>query len=60
LYIQDEEQFPHIVLLLPGGKGFEAVGSYDGIRSRGKVSAGLTESQILRALTQKMKNRVKH
>jgi len=54
LYVQDEEKFPRIVLLLPGGKGFEAVGSYDGIRSRGKLSQQLTESQILHALTEKL------
>jgi hypothetical protein len=34
LYVKDDGEFPHVVLLLPGGKGFEAVGSFDGIRSR--------------------------
>ena len=35
LYVRDDEKFPHVVLLLPGGNGLEAVGSYDLIRSRG-------------------------
>jgi hypothetical protein len=35
LYVRDDEQFPHVVLLLPAGQGLEAAGSYDGSRARG-------------------------
>ena len=53
LYIKDDQQFPHVVLLLPGGRGVEAVGSYDEIRSRDLHQ--LTASQIQNALEQKKK-----
>lgn len=36
LYVRVDEQFPHVLLLLPDGRGLEAVGSYDGTR----ISAG--------------------
>jgi len=56
LYVKDDEQFPHVVLLLPGGTGFEAVGSYDAIRARG-LRLELTANQIQRALEEKTKKR---
>jgi hypothetical protein len=55
LYLQDDRKIPHLVLLLPGGKGFEAVGSYDDIRSRGLESTELTETQLMRAFKDKVK-----
>lgn len=54
LYVQDDEKFPHVVLLLPGGKGLEAVGSYDVIRSRGVRTFQLTPTQIQKALKKKL------
>ena len=56
LYIKDDQQFPHVVLLLPGGKGFEAVGSYDAIRSR-DLRTQLTTEQIQRAVEEKRKQK---
>ena len=53
LYVQDDEKFPHVVLLLPGGKGLEAVGSYEAVRARGLVPTLLTPEQIREAITKK-------
>lgn len=57
LYIRDDERFPHIVLLLPGGKGLDAVGSYDGTRPRSLGGMKLTPDQIQKALEEKMRKR---
>ena len=54
LYVRDDEQFPHVVLLLPGGQGLEAVGSYDGSRARGLRALQLTPIQRQKALKKKM------
>ena len=54
LYVRDDEKFPHVVLLLPGGLGLEAVGSYDGSRARGLRVLQLTPIQIQDALQEKM------
>jgi hypothetical protein len=54
LYVQDDERFPHVVLLLPDGTGLEAVGSYDVIRSRGMRTSQLRPIQILSALKKKL------
>ena len=56
LYVKDDQQYPHVVLLLPGGKGFEAVGSYDAIRSR-DLRPQVTATQIQRALEEKRNKR---
>jgi hypothetical protein len=56
LYLKDDQQFPHVVLLLPGGVGFEALGSYDAIRSR-DLGSRLTDGQIQDALKDKTKKR---
>jgi hypothetical protein len=53
LYVKDDEQFPHVVLLLPGGQGLEAVGSYDGSRARGLRV--LQPIQIQKALQERLK-----
>ena len=58
LYVRDDEQFPHVVLLLPGGQGLEAVGSYDGSRARGLRLLPLTPTQIQKALQKKLEGRV--
>jgi hypothetical protein len=55
LYVTDDEKFPHVVLLLPGGKGLEAVGSYDGSRARGLRVLQLTPIRIQKALGEKVK-----
>lgn len=57
LYIKDDERFPHVVLLLPGGKGLDAVGSYDGTRPRSLQGVNLTPSQIKKALAEKLRQR---
>ncbi|HEX3203366.1 MAG TPA: hypothetical protein VHQ67_01360 [Nitrospiraceae bacterium] len=54
LYVQDDEKFPHVVLLLPGGQGLEALGSYDAARARGIRSFQLTPIQIQKALKEKL------
>ena len=59
LFIRDDEKFPHVVLLLPGGQGLEAVGSYDGSRARGLRVLQLTRTQIKEALTRKVQKRKK-
>ena len=53
LYVRDDEKYPHVVLLLPGGQGLEAVGSYDAARARGIRSFQLTPIQIRKALKEK-------
>jgi len=53
LYVRDDEKLPHVVLLLPGGDGLEALGSYDATRSRGIRSFQLTPIQIRKALKEK-------
>lgn len=55
LYVRDDEQLPHVVLLLPDGQGLEAVGSYDGTRARDIRGLRLTPSQIQKALKEKQK-----
>ena len=57
LYVTDDERFPHVVLLLPGGQGLEAIGSYDGSRVRGLRRFYLTPIQIQRALKKKLQTR---
>jgi hypothetical protein len=55
---RDDEKFPHVVLLLPGGQGLEAVGSYDGSRARGLRGLQLTPSEkIQKALKKKMEQK---
>jgi hypothetical protein len=53
LYVQDDEKFPHVVLLLPGGKGLEAVGSYDAIRTRGTGHTVLSPARLHEVYLQK-------
>jgi hypothetical protein len=48
-----------VVLLLPGGRGLEAVGSYDGSRVRGLRVLQLTPIQIQKALEQKVPKKAK-
>lgn len=59
LFVRDDEKFPHVVLLLPGGQGLEAVGSYDGSRTRGLRVLQLTLVQIQEALRKKMEKQSK-
>jgi hypothetical protein len=50
LSVQGEmADFHHLVILLPGGKRLEAIGSYSGIRSRGTIS--LLTIQRIRTLS---------
>jgi hypothetical protein len=48
-----------VVLLLPGGQGLEAVGSYDGSRARGLRAMQLTPDQIQQARKKKMEKKNK-
>jgi hypothetical protein len=59
LYVRDDEKFPHVVLLLPGGQGLEAVGSYDSSRTRGLRGFQLTLIQIQEAVQKKMEKKNK-
>ena len=54
LFVQDDDKFPHIVLLLPGGTGLEAIGSYDIVRTRGVLRSSLTSTQIRSQLKRKI------
>ena len=54
LYLKDDEQFPHVVLLLPDGRGLETVGFYDGSRARGLRVFQLSTIQIQKALLKMM------
>jgi hypothetical protein len=58
LYVRNDEKTPHVVLLLPGGQGLEAVGSYDATRARGLRVIQLTSDQIQNALQKKLEGRV--
>lgn len=58
LYVRDDQKFPHVVLLLPGGQGLEAIGSYDGSRARGPRVFQLTRDQIQEAWKKKLGGRV--
>jgi hypothetical protein len=57
LYVRYDDKYPHVVLLLPGGEGLEALGSYDAARARGIRSFQLTPIQIKRALKEKLSKR---
>lgn len=52
LNVQDEAHAPRVALLLPGGAGLEAFGSYDMTRERGLRT--LTPAQLHQALTRKL------
>jgi hypothetical protein len=54
LYIQDDEKFPHVLLLLPGGRALEAVGSYDQIRSRATRSSPISADHLHAAFKAKV------
>ena len=55
LYVADEENIPHIVLLLPGGTGLEAVGSFSEVRTRGTAPPLLSLEQVHNAVLEKLR-----
>jgi hypothetical protein len=55
LYIPDEENIPHIVLLLPGGKGLDAVGSFSEVRTRSTAPPLLSPEQLHTAVLEKIR-----
>ena len=55
LYLADEENIPHIVLLLPGGTGLEAIGSFSEVRTRGTAPPLLSLEQVHNAVLEKLK-----
>jgi hypothetical protein len=55
LYIADEENIPHIVVLLPGGNGHEAVGSFSEVRTRGSIPRLLAPEQLHDAVIEKVR-----
>jgi hypothetical protein len=55
VYLPDEENIPHIVLLLPGGTGLEAVGSFSEVRTRGTAPPLLSLEQVHNAVLEKLK-----
>lgn len=59
LYVRDDAKFPHVLLLLPGGSGLEAIGSYDVTRTRGMSTIPLTRIQIQGALKNKLRKKHK-
>jgi hypothetical protein len=48
-----------VVLLLPGGTGLEAVGSYDASRVRGIGGLRFTPVEIQKALQEKLQQKTK-
>jgi hypothetical protein len=56
LFVRDDDKFPHLVLLLPDGNGWDAVGSYDMTRARGGSPVWLL-SAIHQALVTKLEQR---
>jgi hypothetical protein len=59
VYLPDETNIPHIVLLLPGGKGLEAVGSFSGVRTRGTGLKLLSNEQLHGAVLEKLRKTMK-
>jgi hypothetical protein len=55
LSIPDREATHHLVLLLPGGQGLDAVGSYDAVRTRGWNPAPALMDWIEQAFAEKEK-----
>jgi hypothetical protein len=55
LSIPDRTDKQHLVLLLPGGQGLDAVGSYDAVRTRGWNPAPALTEWIEKALAEKEK-----
>jgi hypothetical protein len=53
LSIAIAEDQHHLVLLLPGGRALDAVGSYSGVRSRATVQPTLNKTAISQALSAK-------
>ena len=54
LYTDEPSTIPHLVLLLPDGKGLEAIGSYSGKQDRGQLASLLSETQLHEALVRKL------
>ena len=52
LSVPNGEDEHHIVLLMPGGKGLDAGGTYSGLRSRGSSIALLPMAQVQAAFLQ--------
>jgi len=52
LVVAEQEDELHVVLLLPDGKGWDAVGSSSGVRSRGATMVPLTSTSLRVALAQ--------
>jgi hypothetical protein len=55
VYIPDEANIPHIVLLLPGGTGLEAIGSFSDVRARGSTAPLLSPEQVHNAVLEKLR-----
>jgi hypothetical protein len=55
VYLPDEENIPHVVLLLPGGTGLEAIGSFSDVRARGSTAPLLSPEQVHNAVLEKLR-----
>jgi hypothetical protein len=53
LLTQEGEDEHHLVLLMPKGQGYEAVGSYSGLQTRGTGSNRLSSQALRRSLSAK-------
>ena len=56
LAIREGDDQQHLILLMPGGKGYEAVGSYSGLQTRGTVARRLPPETIRKHLSATRKN----
>jgi hypothetical protein len=53
LSTQEGEDEHHLVLLVPDGQGYEAVGSYSGLQTRGTASNRISSEALRRSLSAK-------
>ena len=49
---EEQDDQVHLILLLPGGAGVDAIGSYSGVRSRGGLGSALNRAQVQSAANQ--------
>jgi hypothetical protein len=56
LSTKEENDEHHLILLMPDGKGYEAVGSYSGLQTRGTVARRLPLKTIRKRLSDARKN----
>jgi len=59
LSVPETEDSLHVVLLLPGGKALEAVGTYSAVHTRGSMPSVLSSAQLHEAFLRKQAGQVR-